>query len=54
MRSSLVGLQDGRHLGVRGCEQPADLLGQGLVGGKPCQLALPEVEIAAREAVEVA
>jgi len=54
MRSSLVGLQDGRHLRVRGREQAGDLLGQGLVGGKAGKLALPQIEIAARQPVELA
>ena len=47
------GLHRGRHLGVRGCEQAGDLVGKRLVGGKPGELALPEVEIAPGQPVEI-
>ena len=53
LRCSLRHLQDGRHLRVRGREKPGDLPGQGLIGGEPGELALPQVEIAARQPVEV-
>ena len=49
-----MGLQDGGHLRVRGCEQAGNLLGQALVGGKARKLALPQVEVAARQPVELA
>jgi len=49
-----MGLQDGGHLRVRGCEQAGNLLGQALLGGKARKLALPQVEIAARQPVEFA
>ena len=47
------GLQDGGDLGVRSREKAGDLLGQGLVAGDARQLALPEIEIAARQPVEL-
>jgi hypothetical protein len=47
-------LQGAGDLGVRGSEKPRDLLGQRLVGGKPGELALPEVEIAPGKLVEIA
>jgi len=47
-------LQGAGNLAVRGSEQPGDLLGQRLVGGKPGELALPEVEIAPGKLVEIA
>ncbi|MDP1750146.1 MAG: hypothetical protein Q8L22_11865 [Reyranella sp.] len=47
------GLHRRRNLGVRDREQASDLLGQGLVGGETGQLALPKVEIAPGQLVEV-
>ncbi|OFW99299.1 MAG: hypothetical protein A3D94_09640 [Alphaproteobacteria bacterium RIFCSPHIGHO2_12_FULL_66_14] len=47
------GLHRRRNLGVRGREQAGDLLGQCLVGGKSCQLALPKVEISPGQLVEI-
>ena len=54
MRSSLGSLQARRDLCVRGREQAGDLLGQRLVAGNARQLALPEIEIAPRQPVELA
>ena len=42
-----------RDLGIRGGEQACDLLGQRLIGGKSGELALPEVEIAPGQPVEI-
>ena len=42
-----------RDLGIRGGEQACDLLGQRLIAGKPGELALPEVEIAPGQPVEI-
>jgi polyhydroxyalkanoate synthesis repressor PhaR len=50
---SLGGLHRRRNLGVRGREQAGDLVGQRLVGGEPGELALPEVEIAPGQPVEI-
>lgn len=50
---SLDGLHRRRNLGVRGGEQSSDLIGQCLVGGKPGKLALPKVEIAPGQPVEI-
>jgi hypothetical protein len=50
----LVGLQDGGHLGIRGCEQAGNLLGQCLIRGEARQLALPQIEITTRQPVEFA
>ena len=47
------GLHRRRNLGVRDREQASDLLGQSLVGGEAGQLALPKVEIAPGQPVEV-
>lgn len=47
------GLHRRRNLGVRDREQASDLLGQGLVGGEAGQLALPKVEIAPGQPIEV-
>lgn len=41
------------HLGIRGSEEAGDLLGQRLVGGEPGELALPQIEIAPRQPVEI-
>jgi hypothetical protein len=41
------------NLGVRGSEKPGDLFSQRLVSGKPCELALPEVEITSGQTVEI-
>jgi hypothetical protein len=40
------------ELRIRGCEKTGDLLGQGLVGGQPRQLALPKIEITAGQPVK--
>jgi hypothetical protein len=53
MRGSLGRLQHRGELRVRGCEKTGDLLGQGLVGRQSGQLVLPEVEITARQPVEL-
>lgn len=50
---SLDGLHGRRNLGVRGGEQSSDLIGQRLVGGKPGELALPQVEVAPGQPVEI-
>ncbi|WP_421996319.1 hypothetical protein [Reyranella sp.] len=47
-------LQRGGHLGVRGREQTGDLLGQRLVRGEARELALPQVEIAPGQSIEIA
>jgi hypothetical protein len=49
----LDGLHCRRNLGVRDREQASDLLGQGLVGREAGQLALPKVEIAPGQPVEI-
>jgi len=41
-----------RNLRVRGREQAGDLLGERLVGRQARQLALPKIEISARQSVE--
>jgi hypothetical protein len=46
-------LQHRGDLRVRGCEETGDLLGQGLVGRQARQLALPKVEITARQPIEL-
>ena len=51
---SLGRLQRRCNLGVRGSEKPGDLFGQRLVGREPGELALPEVEIAPGQSVEIA
>ena len=51
---SLGRLQGAGNLGVRGSEEPGDLLGQRLVGGEPGKLALPDVEIAPGKSIEIA
>jgi hypothetical protein len=53
MMSSLDCLQCTRNLGVRGRKKSRNLVGQSLVGGKAGQLALPEVEIAPSQAIEI-
>ena len=53
MMCSLDGLHCRRNLGVRGREQSSDLIGQRLVSGKPGELALPKVEIAPGQPVEI-
>lgn len=50
---SLDGLHRRRNLGVRSGEQTGDLVGQCLVGGEPGELALPKIEIAAGQPVEI-
>ena len=54
MGGTLGSLYCRRNLRVRGSEQPGDLLGQRLVGGKTGQLALPQIEVAPGQPVEVA
>src|ERR1700744_4452914 len=41
---TLGGLYCRRNLGVRGCKQAGDLLGQGPVGGQAGELALAKIE----------
>jgi hypothetical protein len=53
MLGTLSRLEDRCDLGVRGREQARDLLGQGLVSGEPGQLALPQVEIALGQPIDV-
>jgi hypothetical protein len=53
MRGSLAGLQNRRELGVRGSEKAGNLFGQRLVGGKPGELALPQIEVAPCQSVEI-
>jgi len=53
MMCSLDGLHRRRNLGVRSGEQSSDLIGQRLVGGEPGELALPKVEIASGQLVEI-
>lgn len=53
MLSSLGGLQGACNLCVRGREEPRYLFGQRLVGGEASKLALPEVEIAPSQAIEI-
>ena len=40
------------ELRIRGCEKTGDLLGQGLVGGQPRQLALPKIKISPGQAIK--
>jgi hypothetical protein len=54
MMCSLGRLQSAGNLGVRGSEEPRDLLGQRLIGGESGELALPEIEIAPGKLVEFA
>ncbi len=54
MRGTLGGLYCRRNLGIRGREQTHDLLGQGLVGREAGELALPQIEIAPCQTVEIA
>jgi hypothetical protein len=49
----LVGPQHGSHLGVCGGEQAGNLLGQCLIRGEARKLALPQVEIAAGQPLEI-
>jgi hypothetical protein len=49
----LDGLHRRCNLGVGGREQTRDLLGQRLVGGEAGELALPKVEIAPGQLVEI-
>src|SRR6185369_3334330 len=42
-----------RNLGVRDSEEPGDLLGQRLIGGKARKLVLPEIEITPGQPVEI-
>lgn len=46
-------LHHGGELRVRGCEEAGDLVGQGLIRRQARQLALPEIEVAARQPVEL-
>jgi hypothetical protein len=50
---SLDGLHCRRNLGVRSGKQSSDLIGQRLVGREAGELALPEVEIAPGQPVEI-
>jgi hypothetical protein len=47
-------LQGTGNLTVRGSEKARNLLSHRLVGSKPGELALPEIEIAPGELVEIA
>lgn len=51
---SLGRLHRSCNLRVRGSEKAGDLFGQRLVGGEPGELALPEVEIAPGQSIEIA
>lgn len=51
---SLGRLQRRCNLRVRGSEKAGDLFGQRLVGREPGELALPEVEIAPSQSIEIA
>jgi hypothetical protein len=53
MRGSLGGLYCGRNLRVRGREETGDLFGERLIGRQPRKLALPKIEVAPRQPVEV-
>jgi hypothetical protein len=53
MGCSLGGLYRGGNLGIRGREETDDLLGQSRVGRQPRKLALPEIEIAPGQPVEI-
>jgi len=53
MTSSLSHLDRRGDLRVRGSEKTGNLFGQGVVGGQPGELALPEVKIAPGQPIEV-
>lgn len=53
MPCSLGYLDRQRNLRIRGREEAGNLLGQCLVGGEPGELALPEVEVAPGQPIEV-
>jgi hypothetical protein len=53
MRRSLGNLHGRGDLRIRGREQPGDLLGHGLIGGETGKLALPQIEVAPRQPVEI-
>ena len=53
MLSTLSHLEDRCDLRVRSRKQARDLLGQALVGGEAGQLALPQVEIALGQPIDV-
>jgi len=53
MRGTLSSLYRRRNLGVRGSKKTGDLFGQRLIGGKARELALPQVEIAPCQTVEI-
>lgn len=53
MQGTLGGLYCGRNLGIRGRKKPRDLFGQGLVGRHAGELALPQIEIAPRQCIEI-
>jgi hypothetical protein len=53
MCGTLSHLEDRCDLRVGGGEQPGNLLGQCLVRGETCQLALPEVKIAPSEPIDI-
>ena len=52
-RLRLRGLQSGRNLRVRGCEQAGHLLAEPGIGRQTGELALPKIEIAPGQSVEV-
>jgi len=49
----LCGLERGGDLRIRGCEQPGHLLAEPGIGRQTGELALPKVEIAAGQSVEI-
>jgi len=53
MRRSLGGLYCRRNLRIRGREEAGDLFGERLIGRQSRQLALPKIEIAPRQSVEI-
>jgi hypothetical protein len=53
MGGTLSSLYCRRNLRVRGSEKPGNLLGQRLIGGEAGQLALPQIEIAPGQFVEI-
>jgi len=50
---SLGRLQRRRNVDIRGSEKASNLFGQRLVRGQPGELALPEVEIAPCQPIEI-
>jgi hypothetical protein len=49
----LRGLQSGRNLRIRGCEQAGHLLAEPGIGGQTGELALPKIEIAPGQSIEI-